>query len=1003
MVSNAAESGATGGTVKVTETLPAGLTISSMAGIGWSCSTETTYSCTRSDRLSAGSTYPPITVAVNVLPTAPAMVTNAVSVAGGGSAVAVTAVDHATVLDPSLCDINADGVINVVDIQLESNEVLKLTPQTNDLNQDGKFDVSDVQIEVTAALGLGCSAVAKLAITSTTLPAGTVGLAYGQTVAASGGTAPYNWSGTTGLPAGLSISSSGTITGTPTAAGTSTVDLKVTDSGTPAQTATANLSLTIVSQGGPLSITTSSLPNGVGESSYSLQLSAAGGVQPYSWTAAPLPAGLTLNSSTGLISGTPTTAGGTNVTITVTDSSTPTKKQANTTLSLTIIAPGGPAITVTSVTVGQNLQLPITITFNPALPSNATLTVTSSDPNQVLLGSSGILGSGSLSSTVDQGTTSVVTWVQASGSVGSVISITAAVGGYTDGFGTVTIANSGFFVEGPDSGIGAGISTYLGVTTTLTVYSARLNSSGQWADYEELRAGYSVNIPISSSDTSVGTVSTPVAFSGGAPSATTNFVAGSTTTGSTTVTVGPLSPFATPALGGSILITVLPSGLTAFTATIGNNLQTNVHVTRSGDLTSIAQVTITSPDPSLLVFSTTPTGNVSGTSNTAPPTASITVTIPAGQTITPDFYAHAYGSSGTVSCNVSAPGYGTATATVTLAPSGLVIVSPFGTDANFSTTVQTTADLIINTASLDGSGNPLALQAVAYNVSISASVAPTNSNLGTVSGSPVTIATSFGTDSTTFVTFTTLQQLGTTAITATASGYQSASVNVTVNQQALLVSDDGGQAVGQNLEATGKVIVPGAAPSSPIQISVQSSSPNLLLSTDNATWKLNITVTVAANTTSTTFYIESLASSGQGTITASTTADFGSGSDTISMVPSGILIYSTNTGNSLSISLGSGLTAPFTVFAGQLDSSDNFVVAQNVASTLTVNFGNTNPAVGTFPSSLTIPVGTKTNTSGVFTPKATGSTTISVTEPSGFATPTAPATVTSSVAVTVNP
>jgi hypothetical protein len=996
-VSNTAEAGATGGTVTLTETLPAGLTMSSMAGIGWSCSTETTYFCTRNDRLSAGSTYPPVTMVVNVSATAPATVTNEVSVAGGGSAVPATAVDHTTVSDPSLCDINADGVINVVDIQLETNEVLKLTPQTNDLNQDGEFNVSDVQIEVKAALGLGCSAVTKLTITSTTLPAGTQGSGYSETVTASGGTVPYNWSGTTGLPAGLSISSSGMITGTPTAAGTFTVDLKVIDSGNPAQTATANLSLAI--QTGQLSLTTSSLPNGVSGSSYSQQLSAAGGVPPYSWTAAPLPAGLSLNSSTGVISGTPTTAGVTNVTIAVTDSSTKAQR-ASTTLSLTITAPGA-GITVTSVTVGQNLQLPITITFSPALPSNATLTITSSDPTQVLLGSSGIVGSGSLSTTVDQGTTSVDTWVQASGSVGSVIDITAAIGGYTSGVGTVTIANSGFVVAG-SNGIGGAISTYLGVTTTLTVYSARLNSNNLFVENEALRAGYSVNIPISSSATSVGTVSTPVAFSGSSLSTTTNFVAGSTTTGPTTVTVGPLSPFATPAAGGSILIDVQSSGLTPFTATIGNNLQTNVHVARSGNTATAVLVTITSPSPAVL-FSTSPTGGNTTSTGVANPTGAATSTlylnIPAGQTTTPDFYAHAYGSSGTVSCTVSATGYGTATATVTLAPSGLVILSPFGTDANFSTTVQTTADLIINTASLDGSGNPLALQAVAYGVSISASVAAANSNLGTVNGSPVTIATGFGADSSTAVTFTTATRLGTTAITATASGYGSASVNVTVNQQALLVSDDGGQAVGQSLEANGTVIVPGAASSSPIQILVQSNSPNLLLSTDNAHWNSNVTVTVAANTTSTTFYIESLASSGQGTITASTTADFGPGSDTISMVPSGILIYSTNTGSSLSISLSGGLTAPFTVFAAQLDSSDNFVAAQNAASILTVNFGNTNPAVGTFPSSLTIPVGTSTNTTGVFTPKATGSTNISVTQPAGFATPKTLA----SVAVTVNP
>jgi hypothetical protein len=54
------------------------------------------------------------------------------------------------------CDINGDGAVNVVDVQLIVNEALGVTPPVNDLNHDGSVNVADVQIVINAALGLGC-------------------------------------------------------------------------------------------------------------------------------------------------------------------------------------------------------------------------------------------------------------------------------------------------------------------------------------------------------------------------------------------------------------------------------------------------------------------------------------------------------------------------------------------------------------------------------------------------------------------------------------------------------------------------------------------------------------------------------------------------------------------------------------------------------------------------------------------------------------------------------
>jgi fimbrial isopeptide formation D2 family protein/uncharacterized repeat protein (TIGR01451 family) len=75
-------SAATSGTVTVTDTLPVGLTATAIAGTGWSCVLGT-LTCTRSDALAAGSSYPVITLTVNVAANAPASVTNTANVSGG--------------------------------------------------------------------------------------------------------------------------------------------------------------------------------------------------------------------------------------------------------------------------------------------------------------------------------------------------------------------------------------------------------------------------------------------------------------------------------------------------------------------------------------------------------------------------------------------------------------------------------------------------------------------------------------------------------------------------------------------------------------------------------------------------------------------------------------------------------------------------------------------------------------------------------------------------------
>ena len=98
-VSNATGTGPTSGTVTVTDTVPAGMTLVSMAGTGWTCEGST---CTTGNVLAGGANYPAITVTVNVAVNASAQVTNQVNVSGGGSA-------PAAAVDPTTIAANAAG------------------------------------------------------------------------------------------------------------------------------------------------------------------------------------------------------------------------------------------------------------------------------------------------------------------------------------------------------------------------------------------------------------------------------------------------------------------------------------------------------------------------------------------------------------------------------------------------------------------------------------------------------------------------------------------------------------------------------------------------------------------------------------------------------------------------------------------------------------------------------------------------------------------------------
>ena len=252
--------------------------------------------------------------------------------------------------------------------------------------------------------------------TTTTLPAATVGSAYSQAVSVTGGAGTLTYSISTGaLPAGLNLNSStGAITGTPTASGTANFTLKVTDSSTAGpQSATQPLSITV--NPAPLVITTSSLPDGSVGGLYSAAVQSTGGTGAISWSivGSSLPPGLAL-STTGAITGTPTAAGTVNVTFQAADSGSPQQiKQA--TLPITI----------------NQLMITTTSLLNPMLGEAY---------NQTLL-------------YTDSGGTLPVTWSVSSGTLPAGLALNASTGAIT---GTPTaLGKTSFTVQVVDSSVPA--------------------------------------------------------------------------------------------------------------------------------------------------------------------------------------------------------------------------------------------------------------------------------------------------------------------------------------------------------------------------------------------------------------------------------------------------------------------------------------------------------------------------------------------------------------------
>ncbi len=241
---------------------------------------------------------------------------------------------------------------------------------------------------------------------SGSLPSGVLGESYLQTLASEGGVTPHVWSISSGaLPAGLSLSSSGRLSGKPTAYGPFQFMVKVTDAS--AQTSERLFTLNVSFE--PAILTATALPSAVLKLPYSYKLE-IGDSRPYTWTvtAGTLPAGITLRAD-GLLSGKPTLAAASTFTVLATGPGGVTaSKQFSLTVRSTNAAPTLTTPIFPDTIVGGSFYARVT-----ASPLPATITALGLPPGLKIDAATGVISGSPLGSGV------FVVSVQAKNAAGS--------------------------------------------------------------------------------------------------------------------------------------------------------------------------------------------------------------------------------------------------------------------------------------------------------------------------------------------------------------------------------------------------------------------------------------------------------------------------------------------------------------------------------------------------------------------------------------------------------
>jgi hypothetical protein len=645
----------------------------------------------------------------------------------------------------------------------------------------------------------------------------------------------------------------------------------------------------------------------------------------------------------------------------------------------TIVVPN----TVTGVKMEQYAYISLPVA--PSVPT--TVTVTSLNPAVATLSKTDT-AVGTASITFTDVTSTGVGYIYVQGQTQGTAMMTVAAAGYTTGTGTNTVDPSGFIFN-PYNGSFT-TTTYSAPnsgTVNTTVFDA---TSGAYMGYGyELNPGLSpINVPLSSSNPAVGTITNPAVLTSGSTGVNVTFQPLSP--GTSNLKVGtPPAPFSVPNYYQTVVATVVQPQIAVMNVTTGVNLQNSTYIYLPEPPPSGVSVTVSVPSSgqSIVAISSSPT-TVGGTSVTF-----------AGVTSTSGMYVYLQGLSvGTTTLTVSAPGYASGAINVTVDPSGFIINYYQG---NFSTQTNSgTTTLGIYTAVLNPSGSGSPLSASLEGVALSPGVSPvtvqvTSSNTSVGTLTPTSVVFNPGDTNQT----TAFQPVGagttTIAVTtpdgySTSTDYESLVATVSVPNFAILFNG-GGTTTGVNLEASGDYVYLTTAPTSPISVTVTSSDPTKATISTSPT-AVGTTSVTFANVTTTSVGSVYLQGKGLGTATLTASATgYTSATNMVTVDASGFGYYpyvGTNYSfTTTTFSQPTGLTYGTFVLDPTSFAFINYGLPLNPgAAPVSLDLASSSSSVGTIASPLvfTANVG---QLSANFQPVSAGTTSITNNTPAGYSTP----------------
>ncbi len=626
-----------------------------------------------------------------------------------------------------------------------------------------------------------------------------------------------------------------------------------------------------------------------------------------------------------------------------------------------------PTVSVGSATVGRDLQIGVGVSLGATPLEPVDMTITIADGSAALISASRTgVGGTSVTFTGVTNTSSRTLYVQGL-EEGATTTLTARAADYIDGQSTVTVMPSGFHLTTSNF-----TTTTFSSNTNITVGSYRLQENGNLSTTQELRAGLTVEIPVTSSDPAVGSITTsPLVFTaGGGSTRTTQFNPHSG--GTSTVSITYPEGFPVPANGRTSLeATVTAPNISMGSAVVGADLQTSIGVSLTQTPPEPVDITVTVADGSaaLISASRTGVGSTSVTFTGVFNTSSRTV------------YVQGLEEGATTTLTARAAGFNDGQSTVTVMPSGFHLTTSSVTTTTFSSNTNIT----VGSYRLQENGNLSTTQELRPGVTVEVPVASSDPAVGSITTSPLVFT---GGGSSTRTTQFDPHSGGTSTVSIThpegfrvpANGRTSLEATVTAPNISM-----GNAVVGADLQTSIGVSLTQTPPEPvDVTVTVADGSAALISASRTGVGSTSVTFTGVGNTSSRTLYVQGLEEGATTTLTARA-AGFNDGQSTVTVMPSGFHL-TTSSFTTTTFSSNSNIT----VGAYRLQENGNLSTTQELRAGMTVEIpvASSDPAVGSITTSpLVFTGGGGSTRTTQFNPLTAGTSTVSITYPEGFPVP----------------